>query len=177
MRLRYMVPVTRNATLSRVDREFTSVPDLQLDVTQNDPQTSPSNLSLFLPPYPSAARHGMAPRPLRRLGVAALLLRGAGDTEAAGKRRYGLCSNAAAAAASFAPRKLSLRERKMREGKGEGKPTGNGGREKRAGGRVEGRRKREPVRVLRPRQLSLQVRGTATLQPYVRTRLYLAGLT
>ncbi|XP_030226481.1 uncharacterized protein LOC115554031 isoform X1 [Gadus morhua] len=103
------------------------------------------------------ARHGMAPRPLRRLGVAALLLRGAGDTEAAGKRRYGLCSNAAAAAASFAPRKLSLRERKMREGKGEGKPTGNGGREKRAGGRVEGRRKREPVRVLRPRQLSLQV--------------------
>ncbi|CAL8261502.1 unnamed protein product [Boreogadus saida] len=103
------------------------------------------------------ARHGMAPRPLRRLGVAALLLRGAGDAEAAGERRYGLCSNAAAAASSFAPRKLSLRERKLREGKGEGKPRGNGGREKRAGGRVEGRRKGEPVRVLRPRQLSLQV--------------------
>ncbi|CAL8248398.1 unnamed protein product [Lota lota] len=76
--------------------------------------------------------------------------------EVVGKRRYGLCSNAPS---SFTPRKLSLRERKMREGKGEGKPREKGGREKRAGGR----RKREPVRVLRPRQLSLQVRGTATV--------------
>ncbi|KAJ3598006.1 hypothetical protein NHX12_001521 [Muraenolepis orangiensis] len=99
------------------------------------------------------ARRGLASRPLRRLGVA-LLIRGA--AEIASKQRYGLCPSATS---SFTPRKPSLRERKMREGKGEGKQRkrGKGGKEKREVERIEGRKTKEPVRVLRPRQLSLQV--------------------
>lgn len=113
--------------------------------------------------FRTKARHGVASRPLRRLGVAALLIRGGGDAEIVGKQRYDrLCSNAASSSSSssFTPRRRrSLRERKMREVKGEGKQTKRekGGRDKTEGEGMEGRRKREPVRVLRPRQLSLQV--------------------
>jgi len=120
-------------------------------------------------PTPTA-RHGVASRPLRRLGMAALLIRGAGDAELVGKQRYDrLCSNAASSSSSsssFTPRRRrSLRERKMREVKGEEKQRKRekGGRDKNEGEGMEARRKREPVRVLRPRQLSLQVRRTCML--------------
>ncbi|KAG7273959.1 hypothetical protein CRUP_021243, partial [Coryphaenoides rupestris] len=113
--------------------------------------------------FRTKARHGVASRPLRRLGMAALLIRGGGDAELVGKQRYDrLCSNAASSSSSssFTPRRRrSLRERKMREVKGEEKQRKRekGGRDKNEGEGMEGRRKREPVRVLRPRQLSLQV--------------------